>query len=250
MALYIECSSDPIIGLGNSFDKITQEYDPPSFWFRLEASASQKKHKECTADIIGMWNENEKWVNDFDPIKMFWLSEPTNDVRKEKLKHYTPTLYPQKSELIGFAHVKLTSKYRNPDFPIPVNNTPEHLVPELKLDCSSQENRGASKRMTFPYGIYYIQVLLMDIDGESISNIFKIHAFQDPKKCFIRHAYFYEKWKISWKDSLGMGVDMGTGLPKRRISRKQSLSTSEKRESNAFNKNEYRSEIKNILQKK
>lgn len=234
MSLHIECSSDPVIGIGTSFDKITSEYDPPSFWFRIEASSSGQVHKDCVAEITGLWNEDGVWVNGFDPVKMLWLSEPISEIRKDKIKHYSPHLYPKKAELIGLAHVKLHSKYRDDSYPVPENNTPAELVPELKIDCSYQENKGASKRRFFPYGVYYIKVLLMDEIGESAEAIFKIWASPDPKHCRIRRSYFYERWNLSFKDSLGKGVTLGNGLPKKKL----------------FNSGEYKENILNILDQK
>jgi len=214
MALHITCS-DYGLGLGNIFDKITQEYDPPSFWFRLEISASSVIHKNCSGEIMQVWTEHGREVNGIDPIKMFWISEPVNDVRKEKADHYSPIIYPKKPEMTGFLHIKLQKKYRDTSLEVPENNTPDYLVPEIKIDCSRQENKLASKKMSLPYGIYYFSIMVMDEGGESVSELFKVWAFSDPKKCSIRKAWFFERWKISAKDFLG-GVNIGTGLPKKK----------------------------------
>ncbi len=222
MSLRITCS-DYGLGIGNVFDKITHEYDPPSFWVRLEIS-SNAIHKKCMAEITQVWNADGKDINGIDPIKMFWISEPVNDVRKEKTDHYSPTIYPQKSEIVGMVHIKLSSKYRDKELEIPENNTPADEVPEVKIDSSRQENKLASKKMSLPYGIYYFSIMVIDEMGESVSEIFKIWAYPDPKKCSIRTLWFWEKWKISYNEFLGRCISLGTGLPKKKkISQKKNI---------------------------
>ena len=77
----------------------------------------------------------------------------------------------------------------------------------------------------------------MDEEGNSTQELFKIWALPDPKQCYIRRSYFYERWNIAWKDTLGMGVDLGNGLPA-------------KKEGSAFDKLEYRKAIQGVFGKK
>ena len=171
------------------------------------------------------------------------ISEPVNDIGKEKADHYAPTIYPKKSEIVGMMHIKLFSKYRDTSLEIPENNTPSSQVPEIKIDCSRQENKLASKKMSLPYGIYYFSVLLMDETGESTSKIFKVWGFPDPKKCSIRSLWFWEKWKISFNEFLGKCVNIGTGLPKKKksIMKKKPECTSQKL------KKDYKNKILEVL---
>ena len=212
MALKILCSAKYIKTSKRMFDKVTQEYDPPSYWFRLKAIASGKIHKSCTAEITSAWTEKKRGIAGVDPIKMFWLSEPnTTSEISDGVEYFAPDLLPGKGELLGLAHIKLYSNYRNSSLPVPPNNTPSSQVPEVKLNRSKQENTMASKKMTFPYGTYFISVEITDSEGESASKIFRITTGPHTYECTIRTSRWYERLSI-WMKSFISGVEVGSGL--------------------------------------
>lgn len=202
MSLKILCSARYLKSSGRIFNKITEEYDPPSFWMRLKVKGS-KVHHECSAQITDIWTKKGRSVAGVDPINMFWVSEPNSDTfQKEQIQHYKPDIMPQKNEILGLCHIKLLSKYRNPNLPVPSNNTPAENIPEIKLDRAKQENTLASKRLSLPYGIFYIKVVVSDKNGYHTSKIFKFWGSPHPIKCEMRNSWFYERWKIKIKSIL------------------------------------------------
>jgi len=60
-------------------DKITEEFNPPSYWFRLKISARGQKHDQCVGHITNFWQGNFQRVKGFDPLTFLWLNEPLQD---------------------------------------------------------------------------------------------------------------------------------------------------------------------------
>jgi len=205
MAIKIQCSAK-YFKVGNRvFDKITQEYDPPCHWFRLRVSAKGQAHNRCIGHITRMWNAEGRMLKGFDPLVMYWVNEPpVSQQRAEGVvqEHYKVNIAPTNYELAGLAHIKLPSSDRDPNLPIPPDNMPAEQCPEFLLDRSRNENEYTSKRFTFGYGIYYIEIVISDENGHKGKSIFKIWGYPDKKKCEIRTSRFYERAKLSLKSVL------------------------------------------------
>lgn len=205
MALKINCSAKYFKFGNRTFDKITQEYDPPCYWMRLKVSAKGATHHKCIGHITRLWRENGRLVKGFDPLVMFWVNEPpVVQHRAETLtqEHYRIDIAPGTFELAGLVHIKLPSSERNLNLPIPPDNKPASECPEVEIDRSRNENRYTSKLFSFPYGVYFIEVVITDEAGASAKKIFKVAAFPDSKKCKIRSSRFYERAKLSLKSLL------------------------------------------------
>lgn len=206
MSLKICCSAKYIKVGNRNFDKITQEYDPPCYWFRLRVSAKGTVHNRCIGHVVKLWNKEGRLVKGFDPLVMFWVNEPPikSQQASESLtqEHYRVNIAPGTSELAGLMHVKLPSSFRNPNLPIPPDNKPPELCPEVEIDRSRNENEFTSKLFKFPYGVYFVSVVVADISGEHSKQIFKVRAFPDPRRCTIRTVRFYERVKLVLKSML------------------------------------------------
>ncbi|MBI2453102.1 hypothetical protein HYV56_00175 [Candidatus Peregrinibacteria bacterium] len=206
MSLHVSCSAKYFKVGNRNFDKITQEYDPPCYWFRLKVRAKGCVHRKCIGHVTKFWNKNGRLIKGFDPLVMFWVNEPPikQQYSADALtqEHYKVDISPGTFDLAGLMHVKLPSNLRNPHLPIPPDNKPPELCPEVEIDRSRNENEFTSKLFKFHYGIYYVQVVFTDSMGESARKIFKIWAFPDIKKCKIRTARFYERFNLHLKSLL------------------------------------------------
>ncbi|PIZ72004.1 hypothetical protein COY07_03985, partial [Candidatus Peregrinibacteria bacterium CG_4_10_14_0_2_um_filter_43_11] len=112
MSLNISCSAKYFKVGNRNFDKITQEYDPPCYWFRLKVSAKSVAHKKCIGHVTRLWHANGRLVKGFDPLVMFWVNEPpVNQQRAESLsqEHYKVDIAPGSFEIAGLMHIKLPS---------------------------------------------------------------------------------------------------------------------------------------------
>lgn len=207
MALQIACSARYFKTSTWYFDKITEEYNPPAYWFRLKVFAKGKMHKQCIGHIVDVWYGNFRAVSGFDQLILYWLSEPPQMPGEEGNiamgnKHYTVDIRPGTSELASLMLAKLPAKPVPPGTPVPANNIPEEQLPEVRIDHSRKESVLSSKRMNVPYGTYYVKVRVSDSEGASAEKIFKVWAYRDPKKCEIRTSRFYERWMLWLKSFL------------------------------------------------
>jgi len=85
----------------------------------------------------------------------------------------------------------------DPNVPLPEKNIPDHELPEVRLNVSSKEPKHFSKRVGFAYGIYYIEVTVVDGKNSRVKKIFKIWAFRDVSRCKIRSSRSYERFMLS-----------------------------------------------------
>lgn len=186
-------------------DKITTEYNPPSYWVRLKIFAKGRTHPNCTGSIINFWHKNFRRVQGFDPLVLFWINEPLQDGQPTEnvlQQFYRPNISPGNYELAGLAHIKLPMRPLQPGEQLPANNTPEEQLPEFYLDESQNAPKHTSKRRAFPYGVYYVQVMVQDDQGNKSKKIFKVWGFRDPSKCKIRSSRFYERFMLRIKSIL------------------------------------------------
>lgn len=206
MSLHIKSSARYLKVGGRVFDKITEEYDPPSYWFRLKVKAKGVAHKKCMGHVTRLWRSNGRLMKGFDPLVMLWINEPPiteQGGEKVRREHYKiEVIAPGNFELAGLIHVKLPSHERNPNLPIPPNNKPPEECAEVEINKSRNENDHTSKIFKFPYGIYYVEVSFADEAGHSAKEIFKVWAFPSSKKCAIRKIRFYERMKLWFKSFL------------------------------------------------
>jgi hypothetical protein len=209
MALTITCSARYFKVHGRNFDKITEEYDPPCYWFRLKIGAQGRTHNKCLGHITNMWHGNGRMVKNFDALVMFWINEPPQHHPKEgsvamehHTEHYKVDIVPGNYELAGLMHVKLPSSERDPNLKIPADNKPPEECPEVEIDRSKNENQFTSKRFTFHYGTYYLEVTISDEEGNKAKKIFKVWAAPSSKKCQIRPSRFYERVNLGLKSFL------------------------------------------------
>lgn len=188
------------------FDKVTEEFDPPSYWFRLKVSAKGKQHQKCLGHLSRLWHGNHRRVRNFDPLVMYWINEPPpvkDGSGSITQTHYQVDISSGHSELAGLMHVKLPSSFRSPDTPPPPEgNIPADQLPDIRIDKSKNESNALSKVTTLSYGTYYIEANISDAEGNTAKKIFKIWAFPDPKKCKIRSSRWYERFFLSIKSLL------------------------------------------------
>lgn len=205
MSLHI-ASSAYYFKLGSRvIDKITEEYNPPSYWFRLKVTAKGKPHNQCTANITNLWWGSSRRVNGFDPLVGFWINEPkpSGDHTENVMQQfYKPNIISGHYEILGLIHVKLPMKPVDPNLPVPEGNIPDEQLPEVKVNESENAPKHTSKRQAFPYGIYYIEVGVSDDQGDKAKKIFKVWAFRDQTKCKIRSSRFYERFMLRIKSLL------------------------------------------------
>lgn len=205
MSLHIY-SSARYLKVGNRvIDKITDEYNPPRYWFRLKVCAKRAHHKEVKGSIENLWWGNYRQVKNFDPLMILWLNEPlqfgeAND--KIAVKYFKPDIAPGQYEMAGLIHAKLPMKPVDPNEELLEENIPDEQLPEVEVNQSLSEAVHIRKRRLFNYGTYYAKIVVADKKGHKGKRIFKVWAYRDPKKCKIRHARFYEKWLLNLKKLL------------------------------------------------
>jgi len=206
MSLHIQCSAKYLKFGNRHFDKITQEYDPPCYWFRLKVHAKETAHKKCIGHVTRLWWQSGRMVKGFDPLVMFWVNEPpiAQQHAAEGLtrEHYKVDIAPGGFEMAGLMHVKLPSSERTLTTPLPPDNKPADLCPEVEIDTSRNENKLTSKLFKFPYGTYFIEVSFADETGQSAKKIFKVWAAPNSKECHIRTTRFYERINLLIKSFL------------------------------------------------
>lgn len=199
----LDISSSPYyLKVGNRvIDKITSEYNPPRYWFRLKVSAKASTHHQVTGSINSFFWHNFRAVKNFDPLTFLWLNEPLQSGTGEHqtVQYFKPDIAAGRFELAGLMHVKLPMKPVDPAVPLPAENISDAELPEVELDQSLNEPRHIRKRRAFPYGIYYAQILVTDNEGNQAKKIFKIWAFRDAGKCKIRSTRFYERMMLKLK---------------------------------------------------
>ncbi|MFA5855036.1 MAG: hypothetical protein WC846_01955 [Candidatus Gracilibacteria bacterium] len=196
-------SSAYYLKVGNRvIDKITSEYNPPRYWFRIKISASGKTHHQVIGSINSLFWRNYRLVKNFDPLTMLWLNEPLQSGgtgEHQSVQYFKPDISAGRAELAGLMHVKLPMKPVDPSLPLPAENISDADLPEVELDQSLNEPVHIRKRRAFPYGIYYIQVFVTDNEGNGAKETFKVWASRDAQKCKIRTARFYEKIMLRLK---------------------------------------------------
>jgi|GEM_PF-1533644 len=205
MSLHIQCSAKYFKVGSRVIDKITEEYDPPCYWFRLKILAKGAAHKKCIGHITKLWRSNGRLVKGFDPLVMLWVNEPpVTQQRAENItqEHYRVDIAPGNYELAGLIHVKLPSSERNPNLVIPPNNKSPEQMAEVELNKSRNEDEYTSKLFKFPYGIYYVEVACADDAGHNTKEIFKVWGFPNSKLCSIRTTRFYERINLFLKSFL------------------------------------------------
>lgn len=201
MSLHIS-SSAYYLKVGNRvIDKITSEYNPPRYWFRIKISAKGRSHHQVTGTINSIFWRNFRLVKNFDPLNLLWLNEPLQSGGGEhvSVQYFKPDISAGRAELAGLMHVKLPMKPVDPALPLPAENISDADLPEVELDQSLNEPIHIRKRRNFPYGIYFVQILVTDNEGNQANKIFKVWAFRDPLKCKIRSARFYERLMLRLK---------------------------------------------------
>lgn len=204
MSLHIH-SSAYYLKVGNRvINKITSDYNPPRFWFRLRVVAKGRSHKRVTGQTTNLWWGNFRQVKDFDPLNLLWVSEPmqANEGNNMTMHYFRPDITAGRYELAGLMHSKLPMRPMGPDEPIPEENIPDELLPEVELDQSKNEPKHVRKRRNFPYGIYYVEVTVHDQDGCKAQKSFKVWAFRNARKCKIRSTRFYERAMLKLKSLL------------------------------------------------
>ncbi|HCW32392.1 MAG: hypothetical protein UT55_C0087G0002 [Candidatus Peregrinibacteria bacterium GW2011_GWE2_39_6] len=202
MSLFI-LPSAYYLKIGNRvINKITDDYNPPRFWFRLKVCAKGRPHRQVGGQIINLWWGNFRKIKDFDPLNFLWVNEPlqVGDHGESVVRQYfKPDIEAGSYELAGLLRSKLPMRPMDPSIPLPEENIPDEQLPEVELDQSLNEPRHVKKRRAFSYGIYYAQVLVADNDGNKAKKSFKIWAFRDAKKCKMRTTRFYERWLLTLK---------------------------------------------------
>ena len=201
MSLNIHCSAY-YLKIGNRvIDKITDEFNPPRYWFRVRVSAKGASHKQVSGQITNLWWQSCRKVKDFEPLNFLWVNEPSQMGGSEQvIKHYfKPDITAGHYEMAGLIHSKLPMKPVDPNIPVPEDNIPDEQLPEVEVDQSQNEPRHMIKRRHFPYGIYFIEVAVSDDKGQKANKSFKVWAFRDPSKCKIRSTRFYERFLLKIK---------------------------------------------------
>lgn len=204
MALQITCNPY-YVKVGNRvIDKITDDFNPPRYWFRLKIKAVGRAHKGVSGQIHDFWWGDFRRVKDFDPINFLWLSEPIQleDAGQVVAQYFKPDIPKGRYELAGLLHAKMPMKPVDPKIPLPKDNIPDEQLPEVELNQSLIEPRHVRKRRNFKYGIYYLRVMVTDNEGNIAKKSFKIWAYRDPKKCKIRTTRFYERVMLFLKAAL------------------------------------------------
>lgn len=202
MSLQIS-SSAYYLKIGNRvIDKITTDYNPPRYWFRLKISARHRSHHKVSGHITNFWWSNFRRVKNFDPLTFFWVDEPLpmGESSNHLVTHYFhPDISAGSYALAGLLHSKLPMRPVNSHSPLPAENIPDEQLPEVELHQSLNEPHHVRKRRAFPYGIYYAEVVVSDHEGNKTKKRFKIWAFRDARKCKIRGTRFYERWLLTVK---------------------------------------------------
>lgn len=198
MSFKILCSAQYFKMSGRVFDRITEEYNPPNYWFRLKIFG-EKPHNRCIGHITDIWRKNGRSYKGFDPLTMFWISEPPISEQQKVSaipQHYRVDIAPGHYEFVGLFHVRLPERPLREGEVFPEDNIPAHKLPEVRIDHSKNERENASRIMTLPYGTYYVRIAISDEIGNKADRIFKVWAYQNLQKCQIRPARFYEKFWI------------------------------------------------------
>jgi len=132
---------------------------------------------------------------------MAWGSEPPPaqvQTTQAQQTHYRVDIPPGNNEVAGLAHVKLRDAE---ELPLE-KQTAWDAVPEVQINRSRNEPNFRSKLVMIPYGEYFIGVTVSDQDGAKTKRIFRFNAQPDADKCWIRAAWFYERWRIALKSLL------------------------------------------------
>lgn len=189
--------------IGNRvIDKITSDYNPPRYWFRLKISAKGKMHRGVKGVISNLWWGNGRTVKDFDHLNFLWISEPLQlgeNVGHVSTNYFSPDISAGNYEIAGLLHAKLPMRPLEPGETLSAENIPDEQLPEVEFNQSLNEPRHVRKRRMFPYGIYYAEVLVMDEGGYKTKKIFKVWSFRDPAKCKIRSSRAYERAMLKAK---------------------------------------------------
>ena len=205
MALKIICSARFFKTQGRCFNKITSEFNPPSYWVRLKVLASGQVHRGCVGTIRNVWNEAGRGVRNFDPLILFWISEPPCSPKQDpfsSLEHYKVDIAPRNYELAGLLHVRLPKIGGQDEVALPDGNLDENTLPDIRIDHSKRERKNMSKVTALRYGVYFFEVVVVDELGNRVSKVFKVWAYPSSKKCKIRPAYPHEKLMLFFKSFL------------------------------------------------
>ncbi|MBI2463701.1 hypothetical protein HYV57_01980 [Candidatus Peregrinibacteria bacterium] len=202
MSIHIS-SSAYYLKIGNRvIDKITSDYNPPRYWFRLKISAKNQSHYQVDGHITNFWWSNFRRVKNFDPLTFFWVDEPLQKGESSHhglVQYFKPDIHAGTYALSGLLHSKLPMRPVDPNKPLPSENIPDEQLPEVELGQSLNEPQHVRKRRTFPYGIYYAEVVVTDHKESKAKKSFKIWAFRDARQCKIRSTRFYERWLLTLK---------------------------------------------------
>ncbi len=201
MSLHISCNPYYLKIGSRVIDKITDEYNPPRYWFRLKISSKGAIHRQVTGVINHLWWANYRLVKNFDPLNLMWINEPLQMENRESVinQYFKPDIFAGNSELVGLMHSKLPMKTVDPNVILHKENIPDEQLPEVELDQTLSEPVHVRKRRAFPYGIYFVEVMVSDSDGHKSKKIFKVWAFRDKSKCKIRSSRFYERFLLKLK---------------------------------------------------
>lgn len=192
--------------IGNKvINKITDDFNPPRYWFRVKITAKRKLHRSVRGVISKLWWANHRTVKEFDPLSFLWINEP---LQKDQgaghvsRDYYSPDIAPGRHEIAGLVHAKLPMKPLAPGEVLPPDNIPDEQLPEVEFNQSENEPRHVMKRRFFPYGVYYAEVTATDDLGHKTRKIFKVWAYRDPAKCKIRSSRFHERSLLNAKSLL------------------------------------------------
>lgn len=202
MSLRISCSARFLKTSSRSFDKVVDEFFPKKYWMRLRFSASGQMHKGCLGKLTGLWGADHQAVSGFDALIMAWTSEPVSvkgpDTSSSSTGHYRVDIPAGGNEKAGLVHIKLY-----PDAPLAPDQQKEwEEFPEVQLNRSRNESSFRSKRVTLPYGEYFIGVSVTDSEGTHTKAVFRFAAYPEPERCQIRPASRWERLRIALKSYL------------------------------------------------